>query len=450
MALEQLKSVKHYKSQVITMFPETGKMKGEAHEYRLSVDYCAFMVAILLARHEVNRENSEKQWSGAEMSEKLNNLPYSSTADFYVDSEALQHGLSIFQKQLNKRGLIAVPVAYNREHLRDFFDLVAAQRLIQIKFLGYNESPEGESECDLLSRILAIRNDLLCKSNYAPSSNPTPSSVLGHLYHPMIISQRYPKGEKKIVLKIEEKKITRKSPSKLKKRAIKNNTLRLLDSVKRKFGFNNVQYYLESAVKMESVKKQKLINSGEYIEDENKNDDSNLEDGNDEDLALNEIENDDEVVDKVSKLKGKYIIFGDEDQNSVVALFEVVRDVARNREYVKFEKIAAKITAKILSEINYYSTIKARTILRWYSVKDKVDKKSGPKIIENFESEIWGNLMLCIFEKEQEEVRFYYHFSIKNISKYKTLIVLFLSCYIECGKKKGSRSSKCDIFLFNS
>ena len=44
---------------------------------------------------------------------------------------------------------------------------------------------------------------------------------------------------------------------------------------------------------MESTKKQKLINSGEYIEDENKNAESNSEDGNDEYLALNEIENDD-------------------------------------------------------------------------------------------------------------------------------------------------------------
>lgn len=392
-------------------------MKGEAHDYRLSVDYCAFMVAILLARHEVNGENAQKQWSGAEISEKLNDLPYSSTADFYVDSEALQHGLSIFQRQLNRRGLIAVPIAYERNELRNFFDLVAAQRSIQIKFLGYNKPPEEESECDLLSRVLAIRNDLLCKSNYNPSFNSTPSSVLGHLYHPMIISQRYPKEEKKIVLKTEEKKITRKSPSKLKKRAIKNNTLKLLDSVKRKFGYNNVQYYLESAVKLESIKKQKLINSGEYIEDENEKGDFNSEDGNDGDLALNEIQNDDGVLEMLSKLKAKYIIFGDEDQNSVVALFEVVRCVALNREYVSFEKIASKITAKMLSEINYYSTIKARTILRWYSVKDKIDKKSGPKIIANFESEIWGNLMLCIFEKEQEEVRFYEQFSTKNISK---------------------------------
>lgn len=392
----------------------------EAPEYRPSVDYCAFMVAILLARHEVNKENSEKQWSGAEISEELNDLPYSSSADFYVDSEALQHGLSLFQRQLNKRGLIAVPVVYESEKPRDFFDLVAAQRSIEVKFLGYNKPPDDESEYNLLSRILTIRNSLLCKSKYALSSNSSPSSVLGHLYLPVIISHRYPKVEKIIVRKIVEKKISRKSPSKLKQRAIKNNTIKLLDSVKNKLGFNNIQFYLESAVKLESSKKRKLAYSTEN-EDEIRNEDSNLDDGNIDNLAIDEVENDEGVLEMVSKLHAKYIIFGDEDQNSVVALFEVVREVALNREYKSFEKVAAKITAKILSEINYYSTIKARTILRWYSVKDKIDKKSGRKVIENFESEIWGNLMLCIFEKEQDEVRFYCHFStmksLKQLSK---------------------------------
>jgi hypothetical protein len=39
---------------------KTGIMKGEVKEYLLSVDYGAFVVAILLARHEVNNKNSEK------------------------------------------------------------------------------------------------------------------------------------------------------------------------------------------------------------------------------------------------------------------------------------------------------------------------------------------------------------------------------------------------------
>ena len=48
-------------------------------EHFLSVDYCAFMVAILLARHEVNNKNSEKQWSSAEISEELNTLAYAAS-----------------------------------------------------------------------------------------------------------------------------------------------------------------------------------------------------------------------------------------------------------------------------------------------------------------------------------------------------------------------------------
>ena len=40
-------------------------MIDEAPEYRPSVDYCAFMVAILLARHVVNEENSEKEMVGS-------------------------------------------------------------------------------------------------------------------------------------------------------------------------------------------------------------------------------------------------------------------------------------------------------------------------------------------------------------------------------------------------
>jgi hypothetical protein len=64
-------------------------MKGKVKEYLLSVDYCAFMLAILLVRHEVDNGNREKQWSAAEISEELNNLPDSETMNFHVDTNAL-------------------------------------------------------------------------------------------------------------------------------------------------------------------------------------------------------------------------------------------------------------------------------------------------------------------------------------------------------------------------
>ena len=82
------------------------------------------------------------------------------------------------------------------------------------------------------------------------------------------------------------------------------------------------------------------------ILDEIRNEDSNSDDGNVDNLAIDEIENDEGVLEMVSKLHAKYIIFGDEDQNSIVALFKVVREVAVNREYKSFEKVVAKITQR--------------------------------------------------------------------------------------------------------
>ena len=50
---------------------------------------------------------------------------------------------------------------------------------------------------------------------------------------------------------------------------------------------------------------------------------------------------------------------------------------------------------------------------RWCSRRMKKIIKSGRKINEEFESQVWGNLLLCIFEDKKEEtndeVAFLYH-----------------------------------------
>ena len=375
-------------------------MKGKVKEYLLFIDYCAFMVAILLARHEVNNKNSEKQWSSAEISEELNNLAYGATTNFHVDTVALQHGMSIFQKQLRNRGLLAVTMGSDALGVRDFYDLVGATRMIEIKFVGYQKSPEHETESDLLCRILAIRTDLLLKNNYPILFHPSPASVLYELHLPMIRSLQAQKVDKKDVTVSKKVRMSRKSPSKLGAKTIKKNTTDLLDTVKKNFGENNVEFYLNSAIIIEESKKRKLRVSTESSDE----DSENLDDDDDDNLALNDIENDERVLEMASKVPAKYIIFENEDKKNVIALLKVIREVAEEREYVACDKIAALTTAKILNRINYYSTIKARCILRWYSVEDKTIEKSGPKIDNQFVSEVWGNLLLCILERKPNEV----------------------------------------------
>lgn len=365
-------------------------------EYLLSVDYCAFMVAILLARHEVNSNNSEKQWSAAEISQELNKLPYGATTNFHVDTDALQHGLSIFQRQLRSRGFLAVTMG-SAVGAKDFYDLVASTRMIEIKFVGYQKSPEHETESDLLCRILAIRTDLLLKSNYTISCHPSPASVLYELHLPMI---RILQAQK--VHATKKVRMSRKSPSKLGEKTIKKNTIDLLDTVKKNFGQNNVEFYLNSAMSIEESRKRKLQDITDSTDDMSENSDDD-----DDNLALEDIENDERVVEMASKIPSKHIIFQNDDKKHVLALFKIIREVAVEREYASCDTIAASTTANILSRINYYSTIKARTILRWYSVEAKVIQISGPKIDNQFVSEVWGKLVLCILERKANEVRLF-------------------------------------------
>ena len=378
-------------------------MKCKVKEYLLSVDYFAFMVAILLARHEVNKSNSEKQWSSAEISEELNNLAYGATTNFHVDNVALQHGMSIFQKQLRNRGLLAVTMGSDALGVRDFYDLVGATRIIEIKFVGYQKFPEHETESDLLCRILAIRTELLLKLNYPTPFHPSPASVLYELHLPMIRSlqaQKDVKASKKV-------RMTRKSPSKLGAKTIKKNSIDLLDAVKKNFGESNVEFYLNSAIKIEETKKRKLRDSTESSDEDSEKFDDGDDDDDDDNFALDDIENDERVLEMASQIPSKYIIFEIDDKKNVIALFKVIREVAEEREYVACDKIAALTTAKIINRINYYSTITGRCILRWCSVQDKIIEKSGPKIDNQFVSEVWGNLLLCILERKQNEVRLF-------------------------------------------
>ena len=72
-----------------------GKMKAKAKEYELVVDYCAFMVAIVLARHTVKLENINDQYSAENLAATLNILQYSETPNLRVHVLATVFALHI-------------------------------------------------------------------------------------------------------------------------------------------------------------------------------------------------------------------------------------------------------------------------------------------------------------------------------------------------------------------
>ena len=142
-------------------------------------------------------------------------------------------------------------------------------------------------------------------------------------------------------------------------------------------------------------------------EDEDEDEDAKVNNDNccsDEANNLIELHNDfmddTRVLNALSAIPDKYVFFSEEDQEKVIALFGVIRDVAKERDNKYANNIAVKATIKLLQNSKYYSQISIRTINRWYELKDNENQRTGSKVDEIFESEVWGNLMLCVFNKK--------------------------------------------------
>ena len=121
-------------------------------------------------------------------------------------------------------------------------------------------------------------------------------------------------------------------------------------------------------------------------------------------MITEDFENDERIIKAFTDLPRKYVLFGDEDRKNVIELFEIVREIAINRDYIDADFVSSSAVAKLLSQVPYYSQMSERTMRRWYTLRTNTDKKLGRKIDESFESEKWGNLMMCVIEKNADEV----------------------------------------------
>ena len=170
------------------------------------------------------------------------------------------------------------------------------------------------------------------------------------------------------------------------------------------FGKKHSVFYLESALKKAKKRQENETKSIDRIEINVENNlENNLENNYIDLLAEDAIDDDIRIVNALNDLPSKNVLFSEEDQKNVLVLFNVIKIVATEREYECPRFVAAEITEMVLKHKNYYSTISARTIERWFLSSKKEKKKSGTKINKKFEAEVWGNLMMCVFEKNEEK-----------------------------------------------
>ena len=115
------------------------------------------MVANVLARYDSTVISSSTQWTAGELSENMNKeIAYTSatTADLFIDPIALSHGLSLFQKQLNKIGLDAIIVSTFSKSVPDFNLTKSLHDFVSRARESASEENHGKSDTVVLRYLI--------------------------------------------------------------------------------------------------------------------------------------------------------------------------------------------------------------------------------------------------------------------------------------------------------
>ena len=85
-----------------------GDMPREIVEYLPEIDYASCMLAIVLVRHTVDKDNVNEQWSAEQLSIEMNKMQWGNSANFGVNYLALKHGMNLFSSELERRGATCI------------------------------------------------------------------------------------------------------------------------------------------------------------------------------------------------------------------------------------------------------------------------------------------------------------------------------------------------------
>ena len=371
--------------------PIAAKLKG----YEVVVDYCACMLAIVVARHIVDVHNVNVQWSASQLERSLNDTTLGCNPNFSIDGLALSHGFLMFRKDLIRRGLSVIDIFQEEKCVPSYHDLKFSRMSIEIKFNAYHVP--HLIEADLLSYILLLRNDILKKNKYESSPYSFPSLVFG-VIQIKLFKKRSTKDVETNTMSTSAN--LRKSPSDLTDRSIKNVTAKVIDSVEGVVGEKNSLYFLKSAVKILDFKtrKQENLDDGDSDSDE---EELSISPDN---IQYEEYQEDERLKRAIANVSGKNIVFSADDIKNVLNFFDVVKLVVTEKQTTRINNKSATITVEMLSEHAYYYQLTTRAVLRWQEARGKCNEKPGRKVDVSFESEVWGKLMLCVFERSSTNV----------------------------------------------
>lgn len=363
----------------------------------LPVEYCAFMVAIMISRYVIDGSKPNVQQSPQIIAENLNALEYGLKGNFYVTAIALHHGLFLFKKALHDMGYEVIEMHGKDKQLIEFFTLSSGKRGYEVKFPDGVSLPVNYTEETLNNVILTNRDLVLLKGNFTKSNYFSCSSLFLDLFVD-IQNVAKEKDQSQATFLSPVTNLTRstfkvrKPIDDLSDRSIKNNGKRVLEYVENLYGEADAELYITAAYDW-VVKKNRKNGTPElrilnYLEEEE------AEKKYDEEIFVNDMR----VVSALKKIKNKKIVMSTEEKFQIISVFDAVKTTLLELNITEIDRESAEATLKLIQSYNGICNISERSLLRLNDCRDIILKQRGKKVEKDFESEVWGNLMLCYYE----------------------------------------------------
>lgn len=159
-------------------------MPRQLKDYDIAIDYAAFMLAIVFARHLDYQDNVKFQWSAEILGENMNKLDFGRCANSALNSTSLSHGLHLFAIAIQDRG-IRVIVQREGSAIPQYFTLTGHSISHELKFTSYNKACHV-TESEIVDIVKNLRDGIFEKCRYFASSHDTACSVSGCLYFSII------------------------------------------------------------------------------------------------------------------------------------------------------------------------------------------------------------------------------------------------------------------------
>lgn len=382
-----------------------------------AINYCALTLAVVLVWHPL-RVPCGGKWSPEALSSEMKKLPYGEMGNFVVNPLALHQSFNLFKKLILKifgHELILNGRRNNIAMISEFMGLPEVQNGWEIKF---TMSERDYEDLRVVEQMIGEKAKLLVRRHSKRELTFSSLTEFG-----ASVFQRQLPVTREVIIPEEPGPTNtnkrRKTSDELGPKQLSNCGKDIMSMIVENICVRNepATPYLIAAIKTQSLSSLDSISRsifGTAIDKENK--------------LLSSISDNPRVIDSVSLLPKRNIIFTEDEKVHVLRILDVIDSVMQElppdheirSEYTMFE-----VTKMVLKKHPVYSELIDGSIERWSENRKRIKNKPGRKINSDFEAAVWGKMMICEFEKI--EVRKHYH----SISNIKLLTLLQIKSILE-------------------